>query len=54
MDDEKKMTLRLPKDLYDRLIVLAQEDTRSLNGEIIALLRSAVAQRDRQPSPSDE
>lgn len=54
MDDEKKLTLRLPKDLHDRLIRAANEDTRSLNGEVIALLRAALAQRDRQSPPSSE
>jgi hypothetical protein len=54
MDDGKKLTIRLPKELHDRLVALAEQDTRSLNGEIVALLRAAVAERDRQSRPSSE
>ncbi len=38
-------TLRLPDDLHDALKAAAVEDARSLNGEILWLLRQALAQR---------
>lgn len=33
-----RITLRLPKELHEKLQKLAIEDERSLNGEIIVLL----------------
>jgi len=36
-----RVTLRLPADLYDVLIKLAKRDDRSLNSEIVHLLRGA-------------
>ena len=43
-----KLTIRLPDppdDLHDRLVEAAKADQRSLNGEILWLLRQALAQR---------
>ena len=45
MNDEKKVTIRIPNELHQELVKLAELDTRSLNGEIIALLREAIAKR---------
>jgi predicted HicB family RNase H-like nuclease len=42
MDDEKRVTLRLPAGLHARLADLARADRRSLNSEIVHLLESAV------------
>jgi hypothetical protein len=41
MDDEKRITLRLPGDLHARLADLARAERRSLNSEIVHLLESA-------------
>ncbi len=46
MSDEKKITIRIPTDVHALLIRLAAQDTRSLNGEIITLLREAIAKRE--------
>lgn len=48
METEKKITIRIPADLHDKLIKLAEQDTRSLNGEIIALLKEAVTAREKK------
>lgn len=48
MSDEKKITIRIPADLHALLVKLAEQDTRSLNGEIAALLREAIKHRDKQ------
>lgn len=45
MNDEKKVTIRIPDELHQELVKLSEQDTRSLNGEIIALLREAIARR---------
>lgn len=48
MENEKKITIRIPDDLHEALVALAKQDTRSLNGEIIALLRAVIATRKRK------
>jgi hypothetical protein len=42
MDDEKRITLRLPADLHERLAEWARTDRRSLNSEIVHLLEVAL------------
>lgn len=42
MESAKRITLRLPEDLHDRLTDRAQEDRRSLNSEIVHLLETAL------------
>jgi hypothetical protein len=48
MPDVKLFSLRLPVDLHAALVKLAERDTRSLHGEIIALLRDAVRRAERE------
>lgn len=48
MKDEKKLTIRIPVELHEQLVKLAEQDTRSLNGEIIALLQKAIASEQSQ------
>lgn len=48
MSDEKKITIRIPADLHEKLVKLAEQDTRSLNGEIVALLREMTTQREKR------
>ncbi|MHB9858265.1 Arc family DNA-binding protein [Streptomyces sp. YIM S03343] len=42
MEDEKRISLRLPTDLHARLVEAARADRRSLNSEIIHLLEAAL------------
>ncbi|MEX3105180.1 toxin-antitoxin system HicB family antitoxin [Streptomyces sp. V2] len=43
MDEEKRITVRLPVELHDRLAAQAKRDHRSVNGEIVHLLEAALA-----------
>ncbi len=45
MDNEKKITIRIPADLHQELVEASEQDNRSLNGEIITLLKEALAAR---------
>jgi len=40
--DDTQFTLRIPPDLHAELSKLAQEEQRSLNSLLIALLRDAI------------
>jgi hypothetical protein len=42
MDEEKRITLRLPAGLHARVTAQAERDRRSLNSEIVYLLESAL------------
>ncbi|MEV8567086.1 Arc family DNA-binding protein [Streptomyces sp. NPDC051322] len=42
MEDEKRISLRLPTDLHARLVEAAGADRRSLNSEIVHLLEVAL------------
>lgn len=42
MDDEKRITLRLPLGLHERVAERARVERRSLNSEIVYLLESVV------------
>lgn len=46
--EEKRITLRLPAELHAEIEELAKSDLRSLNAEIIILLREAVAARKQK------
>lgn len=50
MDEEKRITLRLPADLHTHLTERAKHDRRSLNSEIVHLLETAIeaTSRDRE------
>jgi predicted HicB family RNase H-like nuclease len=43
MAEEKRITVRLPAELHERLATQAKQDRRSVNGEIIHLLEVALA-----------
>lgn len=43
MDEEKRITVRLPAELHERLAGQAKRDRRSVNGEIVHLLEVALA-----------
>jgi predicted HicB family RNase H-like nuclease len=42
------INLRLPDDLHAALKAIAERDERSLNSEIIWILRSRIEQQDHQ------
>jgi len=43
MDEEKRITVRLPAKLHERLAAQAKRDHRSVNGEIVHLLEVVLA-----------
>jgi hypothetical protein len=45
--EEKKLTIRIPGDLHTKLSEAAKTDTRSLNAEIIVLLKEALEARNK-------
>jgi predicted HicB family RNase H-like nuclease len=49
MDNEVRITLRLPADLHTWLVAQAKAGRRSLNSEIVHRLETAP--RDLQPDP---
>lgn len=44
MPDVVKLQVRLPRELHEQLQALSESEQRSLNGQIIYLLRQAVEQ----------
>ena len=59
MATRKSFLLRLPPDLYEEIRGWAEQDLRSVNGQIEFLLRAAVRRRkgerggpDRTPGPA--
>ena len=40
-----KLTIRIPPDVHEQLVSAAAADERSLNGEILWLLRKAIEAR---------
>ena len=54
MADEKKgFLLRLPPRLFDELRRWAEQDMRSINGQIEFLLRRALADAGRSPKEDE-
>ena len=53
-EDEKKFLLRLPPRLFEELRRWAEQDLRSINGQIEFLLREAVARRKKSAGPATE
>lgn len=47
--EKKQVPLRLSKSLYDELMRWAEDDFRSLNGQIEYLLTECVRQRKKRP-----
>jgi Arc-like DNA binding domain len=44
-DDEVRLTLRLPRELSERVEAAARADRRSKNAELVTLIESALASR---------
>ena len=53
MAEKKGFLLRVPKPLLDELRAWAEDEMRSLNGQIEYLLREALRQRGRR-EPKDD
>lgn len=53
MAERKSFLLRMNPELWKEVEAWAQEDLRSVNGQIEFLLKRAVAQRKRQPEEGD-
>ncbi len=51
MKSRKSFLLRLSPDLYEALEAWAQQEFRSVNGQIEYLLQDAVRQRGRMAGP---
>ena len=54
MQDEIKLTIRMPASLHRRLVELARRDRRSLNGELVFLLERAADRAERQKPETSE
>jgi hypothetical protein len=54
MKSRKSFLLRLDPALYDALERWAQQDLRSVNGQIEFLLKQSVIARDRKALPADD
>lgn len=52
MAEKKSFLLRIQPELYDALARWAQDDLRSLNGQIEFLLRQDLARAGRLPKPA--
>ena len=46
---EVRTNLRLPEELYDQIKHLAEQERRSINGQMIVLLEAAVTQIQQAP-----
>lgn len=53
MKSRKSFPLRIDPALYAELEAWAQQEFRSVNGQIEFLLRQAVSRRRGQPPPTD-
>jgi len=47
-DDYKRCTLRLPEEVHDQLLLIARENQRSLNGEMIVIFEGFIKEYLRQ------
>ena len=56
MAERKSFLLRMDPDLWKEIEAWAQQELRSVNGQIEYLLKQAVARRKAEspPAPSDE
>ena len=52
--DKKQLLLRLTNSLWEELAIWAQDDFRSINGQIEYLLSEAVRQRRKRDLPEKE
>ena len=52
--DKKGFLLRIPPPLFEELRRWAEQDMRSINGQIEWILRDALRRRGRRPPDEDE
>ena len=52
--EKKQVPLRLSASLWKELVIWAEDDFRSLNGQIEYLLHEAVVKRKKKNSGGDE
>jgi len=45
---EKSNSIRFPVDLLEQLKIVAQDNNRSLNGEVITIIRAEVEKQMKQ------
>jgi hypothetical protein len=45
MENEVRVTVRLPGELHAQIVALAADEDRSLNSQIVNLLRRALAEK---------
>lgn len=48
MDKEKHLGLRIDTDTHDKLKLLAEYDGRSINGEVLYLIRQAIREHEKK------
>ena len=59
MEKEKRFSVRFPLDVLESIKQIAKEDNRSINSEIIWIVRTYLkgrnvhASHDQDPTPSD-
>ena len=46
MPEIVRILVRIPKDVWEQMKVWAEEENRSLNGQIVYVLRRALQRRD--------
>jgi hypothetical protein len=51
--EEIRVTLRLPADAHDALTEIAKRETRSLNSQIVHMLRESIERRRIEAGPAE-
>lgn len=49
-EPEARFTLRLPTNLYEQVLLLAKQERRSMNTQLVVLIEEALAARDKANS----
>ena len=50
--DDVRLQIRRPKDLHEAIVRLANNEERSLNGQLVWLLRQALKAQESDRPPS--
>jgi hypothetical protein len=48
MEKEKHLGLRIDKETHEKLKKMSEYDGRSINGEVLYLIRQAIMQHERE------
>lgn len=48
MGEIVRHVIRFPSDIYDKLRRIAEKEERSINGQVIAFVRQAIEQYERE------